>query len=86
MVGVGVGNDYAVNGFKRQAALGESATYGSEASGKACVDEDGLPGIDQEGDPGADGPKLENAVSYSYGFAKHGGLLNSGRGLVASTG
>ena len=75
MVGVGVSNDDTVDVLKRQATFGEAATYGTGASGKACVDEDGLPGIDQEGNPCADGFELEYAVVDFLEMAEHFGYL-----------
>ena len=75
MVGVGVSNNDAVNGLKGEATFGEAATYGTGASGKACVDEDGLPGINQDGDPGSDGFELEYAVVDFLEMAEHLGYL-----------
>ena len=71
VVRVGVSNDDLADPIAGDAAVPKATRHHAGASRQPRIDEDSVAVFDQDSDPGADCPQLENAVNYSLWFAEH---------------
>ena len=70
VIGVRVGNDDTADLVEGEAAAQEAAGNYTRTPRQSRVDEKGVAGLGENGDPGADCPQLEDAVGNSDGLAK----------------